>query len=72
MVVCPNDVSEELYKSKDSYPICKECPYVSTYGKCPYLKQYTALDALTNAYSNMSEEELRQELEEAERDLFGW
>lgn len=61
---CIQGVSKETYDSGDSYPICKECGYVSTYGKCPYM-------AKPDIYSKMSEKELITELKDAENELFG-
>lgn len=69
---CPKNVSKELYDSKDNYPICKECPYVFSFGKCPYLKKPMdkSFDLMNDIYSKMSEEELREELKAIERELF--
>ena len=66
---CPHNLTKEQYDSKDSYPICKYCIYVSS--GCPYLTQGNFLDTYMNElYGNMSEEELREELKNAEQELF--
>ena len=66
---CPNNLSKEFYDGIDSYPICKYCPHVTS--TCPYLRKPTSgISYWDHIYSEMSEEELREELKDAERSLF--